>query len=127
MIANPPPGTPVPPILPPQDGYLFLDRGKFAASFAADVEPETASFMADSQVPWGVDALSGAVSEPAWKTKPCYYLVTSYDKMIPPPAQRKMAERARARVSEVAGSHSVYVSKPREVAEIIEKAAASSN
>jgi len=127
LIANPPPGAPVPPILPPQDGYLFLDRAKFAAAFAADVEPETASFMADSQVPWGVDALAGVVSEPAWKTKPSYYLVTSDDKMIPPPAQRKMAERIKARVTEVAGSHSVYVSKPREVAKVIEKAAASSN
>ena len=105
------------------DGYLFLDRAKFNASF----EPGTASFMADSQVPWGVDALAGAVSEPAWKTKPSYYLVASDDKMIPPPAQRKMAERVKARVTEVAGSHAVYVSKPREVAEIIEKAAASSN
>ena len=127
LIANPPPGAPVPPILPPQDGYLFLDRAKFAASFAADVEPETASFMADSQVPWGVYALEGAVSEPAWKTKASYYLVASNDKMIPPPAQRQMAERIKARVTEVAGSHSVYVSRPREVAEIIEKAAASSN
>ena len=127
LIANPPPGAPVPPILPPQDGYLFLHRGKFAASFAADVEPGTASFMADSQVPWGVDALAGAVSEPAWKIKPSYYLVASDDKMISPPAQRKMAERAKAQVTEVAASHSVYVSKPREVAEMIEKAAASSN
>src|SRR5438876_11654290 len=116
LIKNPPAGAPVPPILPPQDGFLFLDRGKFAASFAADVEPGTASFMADSQVPWGVDALAGAVSEPAWKTKPSYYLVASDDKMIPPPAQRKMAERIKARVTEVAGSHAVYVSKPREVA-----------
>src|SRR6267143_6359545 len=122
LIANPAPGAPVPPILPPLDGFLFLDRSKFAASFASDVEPETASFMADSQVPWGVDALSGAVSEPAWKTKPSYYLVASDDKMIPPPAQRKMAERVKARVTEVPGSHSVYVSKPAEVAEIIEKA-----
>jgi pimeloyl-ACP methyl ester carboxylesterase len=127
LRANPPPGAPVPPILPPQDGYLFLNRAKFAASFAADVDADMASFMADSQVPWGVDALSGAVSEPAWKTKPSYYLVTSDDKMIPPPAQRKMAERAKAQVSEVAASHSVYVSNPRAVAEIIEKAAASSN
>src|SRR6201995_5512322 len=127
LIANPPPGAPVPPILPPQDGYLFLDRAKFAASFAADVDPETASFMADSQVPWGVYALAGAVSEPAWKTKPTYYLVASDDKMIPPPAQRKMAERAKARVTEVSGSHSVYVSKPGEAAEIIERAAASSD
>ena len=125
LIANPPPGAPVPPILPPQDGYLFLDRAKFAASFAADVEPETASFMADSQVPWGVDALKGAISDPGWKTKPSYYLVTTDDKMIPPPAQRKMAERAKAQVSEIAASHSVYVSKPRDVAEIIERAAAS--
>ena len=125
LIANPPPGAPVPPILPPQDGYLFLDRAKFAAAFAADVDSGTASFMADSQVPWGVEALQGAVSEPAWKTKPSYYLVASDDKMIPPPAQRKMAERLKARVTEVAASHSVYVSKPREVAAIIEKAAAS--
>ncbi len=123
LIANPPPGAPVPPILPPKDGYLFLDRNKFAASFAADVEPETASFMADSQVPWGLDALQGAVSEPAWKTKPSHYLVASDDKMIPPPAQRAMAGRAKAQIMEVPGSHAVYVSKPAEVAEIIEKAA----
>jgi pimeloyl-ACP methyl ester carboxylesterase len=123
LIANPPPGAPVPPILPPQNGYLFLDRSKFAASFAADVEPELASFMADSQVPWGVDALAGAVSEPAWKSKPSYYLVATEDKMIPPPAQRAMAGRAKAQVSEVPGSHSIYVSKPAEVAELIQRAA----
>ena len=117
----------MPPILPPKDGYLFLDRAKFAASFAADVEPETASFMADSQVPWGLDALQGAVSEPAWKTKPSYYLVATEDKMIPPPAQRAMAGRAKAQVTEVPGSHSVYVSKPDEVAQIIRQAADSSN
>src|ERR1700741_1137861 len=106
LIANPPPGAPVPPILPPKDGYLFLDRTKFSASFAADVESELASFMADSQVPWGVDALSGAVKQPAWKTKPSYYLVATEDWMIPPPAQRAMAGRAKAQVTEVAGSHS---------------------
>src|SRR5207248_11441086 len=89
LIANPPPGAPVPPILPPQDGYLFLDRPKFVASFAADVDRATAAFMADFQVPWGVDALAGAVSEPAWKTKPSYCLVASDDKMIPPAAQSK--------------------------------------
>ncbi|HXI70265.1 MAG TPA: alpha/beta hydrolase [Verrucomicrobiae bacterium] len=126
LIANPPPGAPVPPILPPKDGYLFLDRAKFAASFAADVEPETASFMADSQVPWGLDALQGAVSEPAWKTKPSYYLVATEDKMIPPPAQRAMAGRAKAQVTEAPGSHAIYVSKPAEVAEIIQQAAGSS-
>ena len=123
LSANPPPGAPVPPILPPKDGYLFIDRTKFAASFAADVDADTASFMADSQVPWGVDALAGAVTEPAWKTKPSYYLVASEDKMIPPPAQRAMAGRAKAQVTEVPGSHAIYVSKPAEVAAIIQQAA----
>jgi pimeloyl-ACP methyl ester carboxylesterase len=125
LIANPPPGAPMPPILPPKDGYLFLDRTKFAASFAADVEADMASFMADSQVPWGVDALSGAVSQPAWKSKPSYYLVATEDKMIPPPAQRAMAGRAKAQVTEVPGSHAVYVSRPAQVAQIIEQAAQS--
>ncbi|MGH9873832.1 MAG: alpha/beta hydrolase [Pyrinomonadaceae bacterium] len=123
LIANPPPGAPVPPILPPQDGYLFLDKAKFAASFAADVEAEKAAFMADAQVPWGVEALGGTITEPAWKTKPSWYLVATEDKMIPPPAQRFMAERAGATVSEAAGSHAIYVSQPSAVAAIIEKAA----
>ena len=124
LIANPPPGAPVPPILPPQDGFLFLDRSKFAASFAADVDPAKAAFMADSQVPWGVEALAGAVTEPAWKAKPSWYLVAADDRMIPPPAQRAMAGRAGAEVTETPGSHAFYVSNPQVVAEIIEKAAA---
>jgi pimeloyl-ACP methyl ester carboxylesterase len=124
LIANPPPGAPVPPILPPVDGYLFLDRAKFRASFAADVGEEKAAFMADSQVPWGVAALAGAVTEPAWKSKPSWYLVATEDKMIPPPAQRQMAARAGATVAEAAGSHAIYVSKPEAVAALIAKAAA---
>ena len=123
LIKDPPPGAPVPPILPPQDGYLFLDKEKFAASFAADVETEKATFMADSQVPWGVEALSGTISEPAWKTKPSWYLVATDDKMIPPPAQRFMSQRAGSTVVEAAGSHAIYVSQPNVVAAIIEKAA----
>ncbi|WP_176594667.1 alpha/beta hydrolase [Sphingobium sp. EM0848] len=123
LIANPAPGAPVPPILPPKDGYLFLDSAKFAASFAADVRPDLAQFMADSQVPWGVNALSGSVTSPAWKVKPSWYLVAGEDRMIPPAAQRQMAARARATVEEVAGSHAIYVSKPVAVASIIEKAA----
>src|SRR6266542_3204261 len=105
LIKDPPPGAPVPPILPPQDGYLFLDRAKFPASFAADVDADTAAFMADSQVPWGLEALGGAVSEPAWKSKRSWYLVDTDDKMIPPPAQRAMSQRAGATVIEVKGSH----------------------
>ena len=123
LIANPAPGAPVPPILPPQDGFLFLDRSKFAASFAADVEPELAALMADSQVPWGVAALAGTVSKPAWRVKPSWYLVATEDKMIPPPAQRSMAQRAESKIVETSGSHSVYVSKPKAVAALIAQAA----
>ena len=123
LIADPPPGAPVPPILPPENGFLFLDREKFAASFAADVPADLAAFMADSQVPWGVEALGGTISEPAWRSKPSWYLVTTEDRMIPPPAQREMAARAGATVVEVAGSHSIYVSQPAAVAELIDRAA----
>ena len=125
LIANPPAGAPVPPILPPVDGFLFLDKDKFAASFAADVDADVASFMANSQVPWGVEALTGAVTDPAWKSKPSYYLVASEDRMIPPAAQRMMAGRAGSTVTETAGSHAVYVSKPEAVAALIEQAATS--
>ncbi|MCU1601372.1 MAG: Hydrolase [Frankiales bacterium] len=124
LIANPAPGAPVPPILPPRNGYLYLDRDRFHASFAADLPAKQAAFMADSQVPWGVAALEGAVSDPAWRSKPSFYLVASDDQMIPPPAQRAMAERAGATVTEVAGSHSVYVSQPTAVAAFIKKASA---
>jgi pimeloyl-ACP methyl ester carboxylesterase len=125
LIKNPPPGAPVPPILPPQDGFLALDKAQFAASFAADVAPEKADFMANSQVPWGVAALSGAITEPAWKAKPSWYLVATDDRMIPPAAQRLMSKRAGSTVVEVKGSHAVYVSQPKAVAELIKKAAKS--
>ena len=123
LIANPAPGAPVPPILPPQNGFLFLDRAKFAEAFAADVAPAEAAFMADSQVPWGVNALAGAVTEPAWKNKRSWYLVSTDDKMIPPPAQRQMAKRAGATVAEIKGSHAIYVSQPQAVIKLIEQAA----
>ena len=123
LIKDPPPGAPVPPILPPSDGYLLLDRGKFADSFAADVDPDLAAFMADAQVPWGVEALSGTISEPAWRSKPSWYLIASEDRMIPPPAQRAMSSRAGATVVEIAASHSIYVSQPAAVASLIATAA----
>jgi pimeloyl-ACP methyl ester carboxylesterase len=125
LIADPPPGAPVPPILPPVDGFLFLDREKFADSFAADLPADDAAFMADSQLPWGVEALNGSVTEPAWRVKPSWYLVATDDRMIPPPAQRAMSERAGATVVEEAGSHSIYVSQPRATAELIKQAARS--
>ena len=123
LIADPPPGAPVPPILPPYEGFLLLERAKFAHSFAADLPPGQAAFMADSQVPWGVDALAGTISEPAWRARPSWYLVATDDRMIPPPAQRAMAERAGSTVTEVAASHSVYVSRPDTVANVIAQAA----
>jgi pimeloyl-ACP methyl ester carboxylesterase len=125
LIKDPPPGAPVPPILPPVNGYLFLDKAQFRASFAADVTEAQAAFMADSQVPWGVNALAGSISEPAWRTKPSWYLVATEDRMISPPAQRQMATRAGATVAEAAGSHAIYVSKPEAVAALIAKAAKS--
>jgi pimeloyl-ACP methyl ester carboxylesterase len=123
LIKNPVPGAPVPPILPPQDGYLSLDRAKFAASFAADLPAEKADFLANSQVPWGLEALNGTISEPAWRTKPSWYLVATDDKMIPPPAQQLMSKRAASTVVEVRGSHAVYVSQPEAVAALIKQAA----
>jgi len=123
LIKDPPPGAPVPPILPPKDGFLFLDKAKFPASFAADVEVSKAEFMADSQVPWGLEALNGTISEPAWKTRPSWYLVATDDKMIPPDAQRFMSKRTGSIVIEVSGSHAIYVSEPQAVVSIIEEAA----
>jgi pimeloyl-ACP methyl ester carboxylesterase len=123
LIKDPPPDAAVPPILPPQDGFLFLDNAKFAAAFAADVDSKMAQFMADSQVPWGVGALGGVVSEPAWRSKPSWYLIATDDRMIPPPAQRSLSKRAGSTVVEVKGSHAVYVSQPAAVASIIEQAA----
>lgn len=123
LIKDPVPGAPVPPILPPRDGFLFLDKSKFAAAFAADVETKQAQFMAESQVPWGLDALNGAVTQASWKQKPSWYLVATDDKMIPPDAQRGMSKRAGATITETPGSHALYVSRPGPVASIIKTAA----
>ena len=123
LLAGFPTDVPGPPILPPNNGFLFLDRDKFHAAFAGDLPADLAAFMADSQVPWGVDALGGPITEPAWRTKPSWYMVTTQDRMIPPSAQRTMSARAGATVTEVAASHSVYVSQPAAVAALIKQAA----
>jgi pimeloyl-ACP methyl ester carboxylesterase len=119
LIENPPPDAPAPPILPPRDGFLLLDKAKFHASFAADLDAERAAFMADSQVPWGVAALNSAISEPAWRKKPSWYLVTTEDKMIPPALQYLMAKRAGSTVTEERASHAIYMSRPNAVAALI--------
>lgn len=124
LTRNAPPGASAPPILPPQDGELFLDREKVRAAFALDVDPETAAFLADSQAPWGLGALGGTVTEPAWSTRPSWYLVGTDDRMIPPDAQRAMARRASPTLVEVKASHAVYISQPRAVAGLILEVAA---
>jgi pimeloyl-ACP methyl ester carboxylesterase len=124
LLGTFPPGGPSAgdAILPPQDGFLFLDREKFHEQFAGDVSADEAAFMADSQVPWGVEALSGTISEAAWRSKPSWYLVATEDRMIPPPTQRSMSERAGSSVEEAAGSHAIYVSRPDVVADLIRSA-----
>jgi pimeloyl-ACP methyl ester carboxylesterase len=124
LIQSFPADGPQPPILPPVDGFLFLDRDKFHASFAGDLSAEQAAFMADSQVPWGVDALGGTISEAAWRSKPSWYLITNQDLMIPPDAQQTMSGRLGATVAEADASHSVYISQPNAVADLIKQAAA---
>ena len=124
LLSGFPADGPQPPILPPRSGFLFLDKGKFHDSFAGDVPADAAAFMADSQVPWGLEALGGTVTRPAWRSKPSWYLVATEDRMIPPVAQRSMAERSGAKVTDTAGSHAIYVSRPDVVAEIIKDAAA---
>ncbi len=125
LLKAAPPGSPTPPLLPPRDGMLTLDRMHFASAFAADVDREKAEFMADSQLPWGVRALAEPIRSAAWKTRPSWYLVTTEDRMISPPEQRVMATRIRAKVFEERASHAVYVSRPDAVADVIRAAATS--
>jgi pimeloyl-ACP methyl ester carboxylesterase len=124
LLGSFPQDGPQPPILPPVNGYLFLDRAKFHDSFAADVSEEEAAFQADSQVPWGLDALGETVTEAAWRSKPSWYLRVSDDRMIPPVVQRSMSARIGATVVETSGSHAVFVGQPKVVADIIRDAAA---
>ena len=102
---------------------VMSPSGPTSGAFAADVNPDLGAFMADSQVPWGIKAFAGAVSQPAWKSKPSWYLVSTEDKMIPPDAQRAMSKRAGSKVVESKGSHAVCVSHPDAVASLIEEAA----
>ncbi|UPJ52646.1 alpha/beta hydrolase [Bradyrhizobium sp. 200] len=102
-----------------EGNYLLVDRDKFSASFAADVDVATTRFMGAAQLPWGLQAVQTKVDRVAWKAKPTYYMVTSEDHMIPPTAQRSMARRSGAKVTELKSSHAVMLSHPREVAAFI--------
>jgi len=123
LAEKPTPGEASAPVLPPQDGFLFLDPSKFPTAFAADVDTGITRFMADSQVPWGLAAVRAKITTPAWKTKPTYFLMTTSDHMVPPSLQRMMAKRAGATSMEVQSSHAVMLSHPQEVATFIEEAA----
>ena len=123
LLKTLPPDAPAPPILPPEDGLLYIDEARFRAAFAADVDPDKAAFMADAQLGWGVKALGGVISEAAWKTKPSWSLITTDDKMIPPDTQRSMSTRAGADIVEQAGSHAIFLSNPKAVVALVEKAA----
>jgi pimeloyl-ACP methyl ester carboxylesterase len=117
------PGAPAPPIVPPVDGFLLLDRARFPGAFAGDVQRDVAEFMADAQVPWGLAAAEGTVTTPAWRSLPSWYLVAQDDRMIPPPLQRTMAARARSHTVEAPGSHALFIANPDVVARLITTAA----
>ncbi len=121
MLQDAPP-DPNSPVLPPADGFIWLDRSKFHANFCADVPAAKARFMADSQVPVGLAAFGTDLTAAAWKSKKSWYIVSTEDKMIPPDAERGMAKRANAQVTEIKSSHAVYISHASEVASVIKQA-----
>ncbi len=123
LVAGADPSVPAPPILPPKNGVFLLDRAKFPAAFCADVDQHKAQFMAASQVPLGAQTFTDKITTAAWKTKPSYYIISSEDRMIPPADEKKMATRAKSVQFEFKASHAVYVSRPADVAKVIEKAA----
>lgn len=127
IIRSQPPDAPAPPCQPPKGGFVLLNELSFAAAFAADVDPAKAAFMAASQIPWGLQALHGKVGEPAWKSKPSWYLVAVDDRLISRTAQRAMSKRAGSVVVEAPGSHAIPISQPLVVAALIDKAIAELN
>ncbi|OBK72800.1 alpha/beta fold hydrolase [Mycobacterium sp. 1274761.0] len=116
------PDSPDLPIVEGPGGFFFQNRDTFHDAFGADLSAADAAFLADSQVPWGADAMAGAVTEPAWRSKPSWYLIATEDRMITPSDQRAMANRAGATTVEVAASHAVYMTQPRAVAALIRQA-----
>lgn len=123
LAAAPSPGEDSAPLLPPSDGFLLVDPQKFPTAFAADVDRAMTRFMAAAQVPWGLAAVEAKISDPAWKKKPTYFLVTARDHMIPPSKQRTEAARAKAKTLELQSSHAVMLAHPKEVAAFIRGAA----
>ena len=123
VASKPHAGEPSAPLLPPQDGFLLVEQSKFPTAFAADVDPSLTTFMAAAQVPWGLAAVQTKITNPAWKQKPAYFMLTTQDHMIPPVLQRAGAKRAGAQLREIESSHAVMLSHPDEVVGFIEAAA----
>jgi pimeloyl-ACP methyl ester carboxylesterase len=111
-------------VLPSRDGFVFQDPAKFHASFGVDLADDVAAFMAASQTPWGTEAGDGTITDPAWRTRPSWYLVANQDREIPPASQRAMAQRAGSTVVERAATHAVYITQPLLVADLIAAAVA---
>jgi pimeloyl-ACP methyl ester carboxylesterase len=114
-------------IQPTADGYLLINQAKFPTDFAGDLPPAEARFMAISQVPINAEIFGTSITTPAWKTKPTYGIVATQDRMINPKLERFMYKRANAQVTELKGSHVIFLSQPRAVAEVIERAARSAS
>lgn len=121
------PTDPASGILPPdKDGFVWYDRAKYHAGFCADIPKAMADFMADSQLPTAVVAFTYVFKEVAWKNKPTWYIVAAQDHSIPPDLERKMGKRTGGKVSEINGSHLIFISHPEEVSKVVEAAAAGS-
>ena len=115
-------------ILPPDEkGFVWYDKAKFHGGFAADLSKEKADFMFASQAPIAVKCFLTPLTAAAWKTKPSFSIVATEDKSINPGIERTMYQRAGSVVTEIKGSHAIYVSNPKAVAAVIENAAKSSN
>jgi pimeloyl-ACP methyl ester carboxylesterase len=117
------PLNPTSGILPPKDGYVWYDSAKFHSGFCADLPAKKAAFMYASQVPASASVFAAVINQAAWKNKPSWYVVATQDQTIPPDAERFMAKRAGATVTEVKGSHVVFISQPQAVSAVIEAAA----
>jgi len=117
------PLDPLSGIMEPVDGFVWYDNAKYHSGFCADLTKEDAEFMADSQVPAALSAFTHVFTDIAWKSKPTWYIVAAEDHSIPPDLERFMGKRTGGKVSEIVGSHLIFISHPEEVAAVIEEAA----
>lgn len=118
------PTDPLSGILPPdKNGFVWYDRDKYHSGFCADIPQALSDFMADSQLPTAAAAFAYKFTDIAWKKKPTWYIVAMQDHSIPPDLERKMGKRTGGTVSEIDGSHLIFISHPDQVAKVVEAAA----